>query len=244
MIGPIEMNPKNFWFWFGGIWLVVGTIFLVVGVSVGVYRSQLNDRLDKEGRTVDGIVLTKEIYTTSNKRGSRSSPSYRVAFRFVPREGEMVRGTADVTTEEWDLLEERGPIQVTYLPEQPQSYRVTGQSQDVLLPIIFGVVGGVVGSIGGFIVYNAVGKRKREKELSRTGVTAEATITDIGPSYLRINGVSQIKVSYHFQDGRGQTREGSCTMSPEVAGNWSPGQKGQVRYDPRKPTANVWIGNA
>src|SRR5687768_2315213 len=244
MIGAIEMNPKNFWFWFGGIWLVVGTIFLVVGISVGVYRSQLNDRLDKEGRTVDGIVLTKEIYTTSNKRRSRSSPSYRVAFRFVPREGEMVRGTADVTTEEWDLLEERGPIQVTYLPERPQSYRVTGQSQDVLLPIIFGVVGGVVGSIGGFIVYNAVGKRKREKELSRTGVTAEATITDIGPSYLRIKGVSQIKVSYHFQDGRGQTREGSCTMSPEVAGNWSPGQKGQVRYDPRKPTANVWIGNA
>lgn len=238
------MNPKNFWFWFGGIWLSVGTIFLVVGVSAGIYRSMLNDRLDKEGRTVDGVVLTKEIHTTSNKKGSRSSPSYRVAFRFVPREGETVRGTADVTTEEWDLLEERGPIQVTYLPEQPQTYRVAGQSQDVLLPLIFGVVGGVIGALGGFIVFNAVVTRKREKELSRTGVMAEATITDIGPSYLRINGVSQIKVRYRFQDGRGKTREGSCTMSPEEAGNWPPGHKGQVRYDPRKPKTNIWIGNA
>jgi hypothetical protein len=236
------INPNNFWLWFGGIWLSVGAIFLVVGVSVGVYRSELNERLDKEGRTVDGTVLTKEIHTTSNKKGSRSGPSYRVEFRFVPREGEMVRGTADLTVEEWDLLEERGPIQVTYLPERPESYRVAGQSHDVLLPVIFGIVGGVIGSIGGFIVFNAVGTRKRERELSRTGMTAEATITDVGPSYLRINGVSQIKVRYRFEDAQGKTRSGSCTMSPEEAGNWPHGHKGLVRYDPRKPSVSVWMG--
>ncbi len=160
----------------------------------------------------------------------------------MPREGERVRGTADVTTEEWDLLEERGPIQVTYLPDRPESYRVAGQSHDVLLPVIFGVIGGVVGSIGGFVVFNAVGTRKRERELSRTGMTAEATITDIGPSYLRINGVSQIKMHYQFQDAHGKTRHGSCTMSPEEAGNWLPGHKGRIRYDPRKPSVSVWIG--
>ena len=45
------------------------------------------------------MVLTKELYTTSSKSGSRSSPSYRVTFRFVPREGEAVRGTAGVNEE-------------------------------------------------------------------------------------------------------------------------------------------------
>jgi hypothetical protein len=236
------INTKNSWLWFGGIWLSVGAVFFVVGSSVGVYQSMLSDRLDKKGRTVDGVVLTKEISTTSTKSGTRSSTSYRVTFRFVPRVGEAVRGTADLTKEEWDALEERGPIQVTYLPDQPESYRVPGQSKEIILPLIFGGVGAVVGSIGGFIVFNAAGTRRREKELSRTGMIADATITDIGPSYLRINGVSQIKLRYRFQDAQGKTREGSCTMSPEEAGNWPPGHTGRVRYDPRKPTVSVWIG--
>jgi hypothetical protein len=238
------MNAKNFWLWFGGIWLSVGSLFLVIGISVGVHQMRVNDRLEKEGRTVDGMVLIKEVYTTSSKGGKRSSPSYRVTFRFLPREGEMVRGTAEVNTEEWDALEERGPIQVTYLPDQPQSYRVAGQSREILLPLIFSVIGGVVGSIGGFIVFNAMGKRKREKALSRTGVTAEATVTDIGPSYLRINGVSQMKLRFRFQDAQGKTRNGSCTMSPDEAGNWMLGHTGRVRYDPRKPSVNVWIGKS
>jgi hypothetical protein len=111
------ITQKNFWFWFGGIWLSVGLVFLVVGVSVGIHRMSVDERLEREGRTVDGMVLTKEIYRKSSKSGNSSSPSYRVTFRFVPRDGEIVEGTADVTAEDWDVLEERGPVQVMYLPD-------------------------------------------------------------------------------------------------------------------------------
>jgi hypothetical protein len=236
------MDAKNFWLWFGGSWLSVGSLFLVLGLSVGVHQMRVNDRLEKEGRTVEGVVLTKEVSTTSRKGGKRSSPSYRVTFRFLPREGESVRGAAEVDEEDWDALEERGPIQVTYLPDQPQSYRVAGQSKGVLLLLIFSIVGGVISSIGGFLVYNAVGTRRREQELSRSGMTAEATVMDIGPSYLRINGVPQLKLRYRFQDAGGKTREGSCTMTPEEAGTWRSGQTGRVRYDPKKPRVSIWIG--
>jgi hypothetical protein len=236
------INAKNFWLWFGGIWLSVGSLFLVIGISVGVHQMRVSDRLEKEGRTVEGIVLTKEIHTSSGKKGKRSSPSYRVTFRFVPREGQAVQGSADVSAEEWDTFEERGPIQVTYLPDQPQSFRIAGQSKGIVLPLVFGVVGGVAGSIGGFIVFNAVGTRRREKELSRSGVIAEATVMDIGPSYLRINGVPQLKLRYRFQDAGGKTREGSCTIAPEEAGTWLPGHTGKVRYDVRKPRVSIWIG--
>jgi hypothetical protein len=147
-----------------------------------------------------------------------------------------------VNAEDWDALEEQGPIPVTYLPDQPQSYRVVGQSKEILLPLIFSVAGGVIGSIGGFIVYNAVGTRRREKELSHSGIVTEATVTDIGPSYLRINGIPQMKLRYRFQDAQGKTREGSCTMSPEEAENWQPDQTGRVRYDARKPGVNIWQG--
>ncbi|MGH9510209.1 MAG: hypothetical protein ACRD2M_09745, partial [Terriglobales bacterium] len=114
--------------------------------------------------------------------------------------------------------------------------------KDVVLPLVFGVVGGIVGSIGGFIIFNAIGTRRREKELSRSGVIAEATVTDIVPAYVRINGVPQLKLRYRFQDAQGKTREGSCTMSPEEAGNWLPGHTGTVRYDVRKPRVSIWIG--
>jgi hypothetical protein len=236
------ITQKNFWFWFGGIWLSVGLVFLVVGVSVGIHRMSVDERLEREGRTVDGMVLTKEIYRKSSKSGNSSSPSYRVTFRFVPRDGEIVEGTADVTAEDWDVLEERGPVQVMYLPDEPQSHRIHGQSDDTVLPIVFGVVGGVIGSLGGFVVFNAVGARRRERDLARSGMTAEATITDVGPSYLRINGVNQVTLHYEFQDAQGKTRKGSCTMAPEEAGEWPPGRMGRVRYDPRKPNVNVWRG--
>ncbi|HSA61104.1 MAG TPA: DUF3592 domain-containing protein [Nitrospiraceae bacterium] len=236
------ITAKNFWLWFGGIWLSVGSLFLVIGVSVGVHQMRVNDRLEKEGRTVDGMVLTKEVHGKSSKSGKQSSPSYRVTFRFLPREGEPVLGTADVNAEDWDVLEERGPIPVTYLPDQPQSYRVIGQIKEVLLPFIFSVVGGVIGSIGGFIVFNAVGTRRREKELSHSGTLVEATVADIAPSYLRINGIQQMKMRYRFRDAQGKTREGSCTLSPEEAVAWLPGQTGRVRYNPRKPGVNVWLG--
>ena len=237
------ITPKNFWLWFGGIWLSVGSLFLVIGISNGVHGIMVHDRLEKEGRTTKGMVLTKEVYTTSSKSGSRSSPSYRVTFRFVPREGEAVRGTADVNIEDWDALEERGPIRVTYLPDQPQSHRVLGQSKaEVVLPLVFSAVGGVLSLIGGVIVLNALGKRKREKALRRSGGTAEATVTDVGPANVRINGIQQGTLRYRFQDPSGALQTGSCTLTPEEAQDWQPGQTGKVRYDLRRPGINVWIG--
>lgn len=236
------ITPKSFWLWFGGIWLSVGALFLVIGISVGMQQMRLNDRLEKEGRTVDGMVLIKEVYGKSRKGGSGSSPSYRVTFRFTPHGGDAIRGTADVAGGDWDALEERGPIRVTYLPDTPASHRVAGQSTAVLLPLIFSGVGAVIAPLGGFVVFNAVRRRTREKELARTGVMAEATITDIGPSSLRINGLPQMKLCYRFQDAQGKTREGSCPVSPEEAGNWLPGQSGHVRYNQRNPRLNIWIG--
>ena len=74
-----------------------------------------------------------------------------------------MRGTTDVNAETWDVLEERGPIHVTYLPDAPQSHRVLGQSKAEGVRAI--VIPGVFALIGGVMVYNVLGKRKREKAL-------------------------------------------------------------------------------
>lgn len=237
------ITPKNFWLWFGGIWLSVGSLFLVIGIGVGVHRIMVNDRLEKDGQTARGMVLTKEVYTASSKSGSQSSPSYRITFRFVPREGETVRGTAEMNLEDWDVLEERGLIHVTYLPDQPHSHRVLGQSKtDIVLPLIFGAAGIILASIGGVIVFKALGIRTREKALRRTGGTAEATVTDIGQGNIRINGIPQWTLRYRFQDPSGAPQTGSCTLTPTEARDWQPGQTGTVRYDLRRPRMNLWVG--
>ncbi|GIW55634.1 MAG: hypothetical protein KatS3mg082_2038 [Nitrospiraceae bacterium] len=225
------------------MWLSVGGLFLLIGVSIWIDRASVSNRLEKEGRTVEGIVLAKEIRRSSAKRGSSSSPSYYVAFRFVPLQGELVRGETQVSKDVWDTLEERGPIRVTYLPDQPDTYRVADRSgEDIVLPLVFSALGGILTVLGGFVVFNALGKRARDNELRRSGVLVEATVTDIVPAFIRINGVTQFKLRYRFQDAQGKTREGSCTMSPEEAGKWLPGHTGKVRYDMRKPRVSIWTG--
>jgi len=38
------ITSKNFWHWFGWIWLAVGLAFFVIGVLAGLY-SMVSDRL-------------------------------------------------------------------------------------------------------------------------------------------------------------------------------------------------------
>lgn len=238
------MTPQNFWIWFGGIWCSVGSLFLVIGLSVGLYHVRLHDRLDKDGRNDDGIVLTKEIrFSTEN--GSRSGPSYHVTFRFAPVDGTLVRGEAEVGENAWDALTERGPIQVTFLPDAPQSHRVAGQtSSPMILSIVFSVLGGILACFGGFVLFTALGTRRQHAALRRTGMVAEATVTDIDPSAIRINRVQQWTLRYRFQDVHGTAQTGSCTVSPEEAEQWQVGHTGSVRYDPTRPRAHVWVGKA
>lgn len=158
-------------------------------------------------------------------------------------QGELVRGETHVSKDVWDTLEERGPIRVTYLPDQPDTYRVADWSgEDIVLPLVFSALGGILAVLGGFVIFNSLGKRARDNELHRSGVLVEATVTDIGPAFIRINGVTQFKLRYRFQDAQGKTRKGSCTMSPEEAGKWLPGHTGKVRYDMRKPRVSIWTG--
>jgi len=236
------ITPKNFWLWFSGIFLTIGSLFLVVGLSVGVHRYNIEDRLMKEGRTVEGMVLTKKIHTASRKQGKRSSPSYRVTFQFVPTQGASIDGTAEVKMEVWDSLEERGPIQVTYLPDEPEHYRVEGQTSGWVLPMVFAAIGGLLAPVGGFMFFRARGLLQAGKRLQRDGITATATVSDVQVSYLRVNGVNQFAVLYDYQDDRGRSYQGKEYFPPEEAGQWKQGDQVTIRYDRKRPHHSIWIG--
>ena len=234
------ITAKNFWFWFGGIWLAIGVLFLIVGVAVGVNHAKLAARFTAAGRTVQGEVLGKEISSSSG-----GSATYHATFRYTGERGENVRGSADLTPEAWDALVEGGPVEVTYLPDRPQTYRVRGERDtDTVLSLVFGGVGAVLAIVGGFLLFTALRKLRRDAELTRSGVLAAATVVEVGPGNLRINGVPQWKLRYRFRDSLGHSHDGLCTLSASEAQSWKAGAAGRVRYDSRNPRSHVWIGNS
>jgi len=237
------ITPKNFWLWFGGIWLSVGALFLLIGLYLGAHHIYVKQRLDAEGRTVEGMVLTKAIAHSSSTTGSRrsSTPTYKVTFRFTTPGG-LVTGEAEVTSDVWDALVEREPIQVMYVPGAPQYHRVEGQAGGWLLPIISSILGGIVTTLGGVILIRARSLHYNRERLQRDGITTTATVSDVRASYMRVNGVNQCVVLYHYQDDRGRSHQGKEYFSPEEAGRWKQGDQVTIRYDRRRPNKSIWIG--
>lgn len=145
-----QISPENFWLWFGGVWLAVGLPFLGIGIYAAYDQFSLNQRFETQALTVRGMVLTKAVHK-STKSGDIS---YTVTFRFSRVGGESTQSGAGVSKAEWNALDERGLIDVRYLPEWPHPHRVAGQDpQDKFwLAAVFLGLGTILSAGGGFAV--------------------------------------------------------------------------------------------
>jgi hypothetical protein len=236
-------NAKNFWFWFGSIWLFCGSPFLILGLYLGFQHVTITKRLNTEGKTVEGMVLTKARKTSSSSSGRSGGTTYEVTFRFLTRDGAMT-GSAQVTGDTWDQLVEREPILVTYVPDAPEQYRIDGQTSGWWLSGGFTIMGGIFAGLGGFILARARSRLLTNRRLQREGVTTTATISDIRAANMRINGVEQLAVHYTYHDDRGRAHTGKETFPPEEAVRWKEGDRVTIRYDRRHPAQSIWIGTS
>ncbi len=232
------ITTESFWLWFGGIWLTVGLAFLAIGGGIGLSRGSVDTGLAANGVRVEGTVLSKELSAPDN-----GSERYHVTFRFDDGQERTIRGTAELDAESWDALVERGPIEIVYLANDPQKYRVTGQrGAAAVVVFIFTVIGGVIAVIGGALVVHTLGSRRIRRELLRSGASAAATVIEVGPSGLHINGVPLWQLRYRFRDARGRAHEGKCKLAADEAQRWQAGSAGRVIYDTRDARVNVWTG--
>lgn len=242
----LSFAGDNFWLLFGGVWLGVGALFFCLGLFDWTLTVALDERFQHEGQTAQGTVLTKTTTSSSSGFGSHrtTSRSYRITYRFTTAKSQDVESTAQVYSETWDKLAEGGPIDVTYLRDEPLSNRIEGRT-DLGSAFAQVIMGGLLGVVGGALFFWHLRRFRRDTRLRREGMIAEGTVLDVTATGTTIYNARQWRIRYRYRDHLGQTREGqSGLLAPDEAATWHPDDKGMVRFDRLQPQENVWIGKA
>lgn len=220
---------------FGGIWLLVGVPFTIAGVWIYTTEREF----ERDAVVARGIVLSKDISRSRNNDGSTST-SYSVHYRFTPRGGKTIEGESTVDRDDWNRLVEREPIEIAYLPRDPSTNRVRGESK-MLVAWIFGGLGSLFTIAGGVIFGIGIRSGLRQRRLREGGMTAEAVVTRVQMTNVKINRRRQARVVYEFRDDRGERRTGKGPhMGVEEAQRWKPGDRITIKYDRDRPQHSVW----
>ena len=228
---------KSLGFWFGGIALLFGLPWLIVNGIVPLYDGW---RFAEEGRSTQGMVLTKEIRRSGSTRSENLH--YEVTYRFtVP--GETIEGRDELSLEDWERLVERESADVLYLAHKPSSNRLVGR-RPWFLKTLFGLIGLVLTVLGSTLFVRAVGNARLDLHLRRHGVSAQGTVTELTDRNLRVNRVRQWRLHYEYADFEGHRHLKTFDLPQDEAQGWTVGDVGGVLYDPARPAEAMWLGRA
>jgi hypothetical protein len=146
----------------GGIFFTIGVSLLGVALYLGMARHNENLRFERDGQVVEGKVLAKKTRTTRTGSGG-SGTSFIARVTFKTQRGEDITGYVEMTP--WGLgrLKEQGPIQVIYLKDDPQMYRVEGQMpEEWFVIVILAFVGTPFSVIGGLVVVFTIREHRKK----------------------------------------------------------------------------------
>jgi hypothetical protein len=112
------------------------------------------------------------------------------------------------------------------------------------LKALFGPIGLLFAVIGSWLVFRAVQDTRLEERLLQHGAIANGTVTEVVARALRINGVSQWRLRYEFDDYQGRRHVNAVNIAEDEVEEWKPGDTGVVRYDAARPRDAVWVGKS
>ena len=196
---------------FGGIWAFVDAA-VVIGLSLagGPYWNDLI--LDRRGVVGQG-ALTSVERTNTRVNGHAL---YRVAYTFADRAG-TVRATSSLT-ERHGLTgaPPSTPLAIEYDPERPMRARLEGERASmiggfILIPIGLALAGGVLFGLG-------LRRAGRTRQIYRHGQSAQATVTAISGTAMRVNGRRVMRVAYVFDTIMGRTEGQTTSRDPPPVG--------------------------
>lgn len=226
-------------FWIALLLLAVGSVFAAVGGNILLQERQYRE----EGRTADGIVLTKAIEraTRSGPGGSGTQTRYTVTYRFTAEDGRTFHGNQTVPVATWERLREQEPVRVQYVASAPATNRVAGESSGVI-GFVFPTLGVGFAAIGIALVVRAIADAKRKARILADGTPADAIVTAVDETNFRLNRNRMWVVRYQYRDHSGRTHQGASEyMPPDRAAAWKRGDTVRVRFDAQQPAMSVWV---
>jgi hypothetical protein len=198
---------------FGGIWFAVGAIITTAFTAGGggVWNDFI---LDRRGVTVDAAPIAVEP-TNSSVNGRRV---FRIVASCLDRQG-VSRTAGGGTTDPWLLAQaqQRRPMSIDYDPEDPGRARLTGGSASffgwfVLFPLGFAVIGAA-------LLANGARRGLRTRAIYVHGQAAEAEVTRISPTNMRMNGRRLMRVDYTFDALTGRAAGHTTSTAPPAVGH-------------------------
>ncbi len=219
----------------GAVLLWCGLIFTFITGATLIDR----DREDTYGRSIPGTVTAKEL----RRATEQSSTAYLLTYRVSLPDGGSMQRTEPVPPEWWERATVNHPVAVRYEPGRIDTIHVDlPRESDVLLWVVLGS-GATLAAGGGWLLVTGIGIVRQKLHIAREGRTADGFVVSVHPTNLTINNVPQWAVSFEFVDDSGERRRGeSDPLSPTEASQWEIGDRGIVRFDPRRPESGVWMG--
>jgi hypothetical protein len=230
------MVRRSVLLWVGTPFLILGLVFLTIGVRASLEEHAYNTR----GLDVQAVVLDKTLIRADHQNHPRTQ--YLVTYHFSSANGEEGGGTADVPVEEWERLEIGRQFSVTYLPGHPGSSRLPG-GEEWIAAMVFSLVGSTFTLLGGGLAFVDGRRLVRARRVLRYGLVTEGTVVRTEPTGTSANRVAQWQIRYRYRDHVGRTQEGvSYPVSPDEAAEWHAGDTGTVRFDRARPEISLWVG--
>ena len=110
-------------------------------------------------------------------------------------------------------------------------------------PWLFALAGAAFAAFGGGIIYRVRAAGQRDLRLMQEGVPLKATVSDLRRSNIAINRQTRWHVCYNYEYPPGVKRQGESRAMPgDAVMGYKPGDTVDIKADPRKPEASVFLG--
>jgi hypothetical protein len=120
----------------GGAFMVFISSGFVLATGPFAYRER---RLAREGQPATATVVKKVLHSASDSRNSDTSTSYEVDYIFTAADGRRVKGSDTIDPDQWDQLNEGGPVEVEYAASAPRINQIAGGGGYLVSAIFAGV---------------------------------------------------------------------------------------------------------
>jgi hypothetical protein len=156
--------------------LTIGLIFgclSLVFVPLGCHLIKLEQRFETEALTVPGTITSKRVSEKRerdrNSKRETVSKTYYLQYRFTTGEGREMETEMSVSKSRWESAQTNEPVEIQYLPDDPEKSRIAGESGQIASFVFTGI--GIVGALIGLA---SIGSYLRTKIATRKGKSASA----------------------------------------------------------------------